>query len=808
MNPLAWPLAALIAGILAAPLLEERSVWFALPAAATLGWLRPKLLVIAVFLAGAASKSIADAPRERLGDDGYPARVVARIARAPEQTARGFTMRLDLESANGSPVSGGAMVDYFPETEDLRALFEEQRLGSGDHIEILVRLRPPSTFRNPEGFNYRRHLERRGVFWTGTLRNPRLVRVLDRGHHLPGALRNAFAARIASRVRGGPEPEALALGMVLGLDNRLEPGTEDRFERAGLIHLLVVSGFNLAVVAGAALWIGRRLSWGRYRRSFRLVFAQVVVLAYAVLVEGDAPVLRATIMASLLILGTLIDRGYRIVTALVTSVFVILLFDPASIEEAGFQMTVVAVLAIDRLAAPLIRWVREHAGRSSGALLGIDDDALDSGLPPRAVDWRVVQRLRAERSGLPSWIHAMGSRIRWSSFDVLVVTAAIQLALLPLTVELYHRISFVALPLNVAGAMTASIVTPLGLVVALLPGPFAAGPATAVGWTLRALIASVDIGLALPGAVRMVPSPPLGIWIIFGALLAALQWFAGKRQPGWATTTGAGALLAAGVVVGGDFAPPPPAYTTLTFLDVGQGDATFIELSDGRRILVDGGGLVTGPDLADRSEETSGRFRIGQDVVVPFLLSQGIRKLDVVALSHAHQDHMDGLVDVLATMRVGELWLGRNPATGEYVNLLETASRAAVPVRWLRAGDTVGNFRVLHPPADHRTGPIPSNDDSLVLLLETPTGSVLLPGDIETDLPDPPGRATVLKVPHHGSRNAAHNLTGNLPVISVGGRNPFGHPHPSRLPALRTDTLGAIRIVLTPEGPSASFPGL
>jgi competence protein ComEC len=199
---------------------------------------------------------------------------------------------------------------------------------------------------------------------------------------------------------------------------------------------------------------------------------------------------------------------------------------------------------------------------------------------------------------------------------------------------------------------------------------------------------------------------------------------------------------------------------------------------------------------------------VGRDVVVPFLLSQGLRDIDVVALSHAHQDHMDGLVDVLAAMRVGELWVGRNPATGGYVRLLETASRAGVPIRSLRAGDVAGGFRVLHPPGNHRTGPTPSNDDSLVLLLETPTGSVLLSGDIETDLPSPPERVTVLKVPHHGSRNAADNLVGNLPVISVGGRNPFGHPHPSRLPALRTDILGAIRIVLTPGAPMASFPGL
>ena len=101
-----------------------------------------------------------------------------------------------------------------------------------------------------------------------------------------------------------------------------------------------------------------------------------------------------------------------------------------------------------------------------------------------------------------------------------------------------------------------------------------------------------------------------------------------------------------------------------------------------------------------------------------------------------------------------------------------------------------------------------TNDDSLVLLLEADQTTALLTGDLESHLPEAPSRVTVLKVPHHGSRNTRLQVSADLPVISVGANNSFGHPHASKLPALRTDILGAIRIVLTPAGPQVSFPGL
>jgi competence protein ComEC len=230
----------------------------------------------------------------------------------------------------------------------------------------------------------------------------------------------------------------------------------------------------------------------------------------------------------------------------------------------------------------------------------------------------------------------------------------------------------------------------------------------------------------------------------------------------------------------------------LTFIDVGQGDSTLIEFPSRGRMLIDGGGAAAGRFLNLRDEST---FSIGEDVVSAYLFSRGIRQLDTVVLTHAHHDHMDGLFDVIENFQVGEFWLGRNPMTPRYRNLIERIQEKQIPIRWVSAGQKIGPFTILHPPAGwipRRNG---QNDDSVVLLLDTGRATALLTGDIERRIPVP-DRVDVLKVPHHGSKGVRTRIPARVRVISVGGSNPFGHPHESALPALRTDRLGAITVTL------------
>lgn len=804
LPPLFVALSALIAGILASPYLDNRFVWMTFPLALAVAFARPRFALVPVLLFGSGIRAFEETEPPYIEDDGLPVRVTAVLDNAPESRAPGYYLTVRLIRVGDAAVKGRARLTYFPpdDSEKLTELFDDLGLGSGDRIEVLVRLRRPGVYRNAGGFDYRQFLERRGIYWTGSIRNPRLIQVVSRGWHGPDRLRRWASRRIEERLSADDTIEALALGMVLGHRRRLPAAAERQFEAAGLIHLLVVSGFNLAIVAAAALWLGRRVRFGRRGRTWSLILALGVVLTYAFLVEGDAPVIRATLMATFLIVGMLLDRGYAVGNALSAAGIAILALDPMTLFDMGFQLTFAAVLAILLLGMPLIRW---GLGGWIATLRHLDIPSLDGNLPVETADWRVSKRLESELANRPLWVSAFPIRLTIFLAEAAIVTTAVQFVLLPWSIESYHRLSPVALPLNVLGAVVAGVVTPMGLLLMLVPD-FLAGPIAAiVVVSLKVLVTAVEWSLEFSGATFRVPSPPAAWWLGFAFLLVATTLAVRYRQKGRLIVVAAGTFLLLALLGTGDFSPPAPEHATLTFLDVGQGDAALVELPDGKRYMIDGGGISSG---GYRSLRNEGGFSIGEDVLTPYLLSRGIRHLDAVVLTHAHHDHMDGLFELIGNFNVGELWLGTNPVTPRYRELLEHASAHAVPIRWLMAGDSVGAFTVLNPPETRQAGRRVANDDSVVLLLETPGGTALLTGDLESDLSAAPPHVTVLKVPHHGSRNSVLRTSSDLPVISVGANNSFGHPHESKLPALRTDIVGSIRVILDPDGLEVTFPGL
>jgi competence protein ComEC len=201
-------------------------------------------------------------------------------------------------------------------------------------------------------------------------------------------------------------------------------------------------------------------------------------------------------------------------------------------------------------------------------------------------------------------------------------------------------------------------------------------------------------------------------------------------------------------------------------------------------LLVDGGGFGGGPRQAPQD------FDMGEEVVSPTLWARGIRRLDVVALSHAHSDHMGGLPAILRNFRPNELWVGNNPRVVAYSALLDEAASLDVRVRALRAGDTLTlgetQVNVLAPFNDYQPGAEPANNDSLVLHVAYGATSVMLEGDAEEPiehamLAETGLKSTLLKVGHHGSTTSTQpeflaRVAPLWAVISCGSHNRYGHP--------------------------------
>src|SRR5438105_4056292 len=262
----------LLIGILLSPCLDSKSVWAAIPVAiATLtlpsargrGW----CLYLLVALVGAVDASIAPGVPPIPEDSAV--RIVGRLTKAPEWRGLGTYLDVELQTIDARPYRGRARLTEFLDDPDQRALFDALELGSGDRLEIVVKLHRPAVYRDPGVFDYRRHLERQGIYWTGTIRNPRLITILDRGWHGPDRIKKWITARIEAPFATSTDNraiKALVLGMVLGRKYGLTADAERAFQAGGLYHLVVVSGFNLAVVAGAAFWI---VTWTPWKRRTR-----------------------------------------------------------------------------------------------------------------------------------------------------------------------------------------------------------------------------------------------------------------------------------------------------------------------------------------------------------------------------------------------------------------------------------------------------------------------------------------------------------------------------------------------------------
>jgi competence protein ComEC len=355
----------------------------------------------------------------------------------------------------------------------------------------------------------------------------------------------------------------------------------------------------------------------------------------------------------------------------------------------------------------------------------------------------------------------------------------------------------------------AALVSPL---LAMLPGAVTA-------MLLHGITGAIGRVSAIQAADMRVPGP---VWWV--ALLAVAAWafccWAVRRSRGWAWIAAALLPLVAAMVLWPERPVTSPGMLEITAIDVGQGDSLLVISPEGRTMLVDAGGPVGGPSEA--AAAASG-FDVGEEVVAPYLWSRRIRRLDVVALSHAHSDHMGGMPAVLRDFRPRELWVGIDPDSEAYRALLVEAKHLGIVVRHFHAGEDVTwsgtKVSVLAPEAGYRNAGSPVNDDSLVLRFQYGNASALLEGDAEAPSEQEmvaDGRmtpVTLLKVGHHGSKSSTipEFFAAAAPrdaVISVGKGNTFGHPKEEIIDRIaaghtrlyRTDEFGLTTFLLERNG--------
>ncbi|MBA7602405.1 ComE operon protein 3 [subsurface metagenome] len=648
----------------------------------------------------------------------------------------------------------------------------------GDMLQVTGELEEPEEPRWPGDFDYRAYLAREGIY--SIIYYPE-VEFVEGGHGTtPLQQLYDFRSRMSESMEDSlSEPQSsVAQAVVLGIRSDISPSVYEDFRNSGTAHILAISGLHMAIIAGILLSVSVSL-FGRQRPTYFLV-TLCALWAYGLLAGMSPSVMRAAIMVSLFLFATYVGRQRSVMTALAFAAAVMVAINPQILWQVSFQLSFAAVTGIVLLTPIFQGW---------------------------------------------------GARTRAPNIvvDSFSVTMAAILATLPLIAHYFGYVSLVGLPATflVLPALPAVIV--LSALVGLV-GLFAQAVAQVIGWVawlfLGYMTGVVGLFAALPYSSWEVGGMDAHlVWLYYGLFLAAL-WLgtrrrvfsdigaAAKRVGGWlgsiprrlpARLVIFPLLIIAILVWTAAIIAPSGGKLSVSILDVGQGDAILITTSSNQRILVDGG-----PSPEQVTHE------LGEEI--PFWE----RSIDLVVLTHAHDDHVTGLVEVLRRYHVGEVlepcFPDESLAYKEWLGLIEDKG---IECTCAQAGQQIdlgdgAIMEVLNPPREFLEDTDSDIDNNgVVLRLSMGEVSFLLTADLYADgeryLLDQglELRSTVLKVAHHGSATSTTStflaaVAPQVTVVSAGADNPFDHPKDEVMDRLE-ERLDENYIYLTSEDGTITF---
>lgn len=666
-----------------------------------------------------------------------------------------FTLKADTISENGvsTPVHDGKIRVRIYSQSPI------DELKYGRKVQVNAEVEIPASRRNIGGFDYRRFLAAKGISGICSA-YPSGIRILDEsdGSFLKSA---GYAMRrgILDALYGSmPHREAsVAAGMLIGYTHEMPESMEEAFRRAGLSHIMAVSGANLAFLLLPFIWLLKRV--GLNPRWASLI-SFPVMLVYVFATGMEASVMRAAIMAGIMLLGMIIWRQTDVFCSIAASAIIILLSNTFMLFDTGFILSYGATLSLVMFYRPIF-------------------DRLPARIP------RTVR-------------------------DTLAGTLAAQLGVIPVIAGTFNSFSAVSVIANLAVVPVTGMLTSLAALLSLLW--FVFRPAChLLGWLVSFLTGIVlditQLISSIPWAEISVATPGFavttGYYIMLLAFRYGLPWLKkrerGKQEDGTVKTGAAGddaskgsggkrakALAACMLAVYGAMIlldMLPSGKLEIYFADVGQGDCTIIRTPAGRSIIIDGGGSIHD----DESSYT------GEMIVVPLLYDLKITHVDVMIATHGHADHVNGLKTVMDRMQVKRLVVA-DADDREMSGLIEHARSRGITVEVADQDDIIYAedglvLKALYPLEDKSRMPSGStanaNELSLVTRLEYAGFSALFTGDIgfstenlllgREDLD-----CDLIKVPHHGSKYSSgiefiRQVSPAVAVISV-GKNRYGHP--------------------------------
>ncbi|MCU0239682.1 MAG: competence protein ComEC family protein, partial [Pyrinomonadaceae bacterium] len=599
----------------------------------------------------------------------------------------------------------------------------------------------------------------------------------------------------------------------------------ERFREGGTIHVIVISGLQITFIGGLVILILRRFTKNRW---WQFLLATAFLWSYSLAIGAEVPVTRAAIMFTILLFADVIFRTGTLLNALGASGLLLLIWKPSEIFDQSFQLTFACVIAIVAMAFPLLEKMKT---------IGAWRPTAETPIPPKCSKWlktlsetlywseanwqreqkRNIWTAQILKTNYAQKLEQKGlQKLFRYIFETLLVSAIVQIWLIPFLVVYFHRVSIVSLILNVwAGALTAigGILAIFAIAVAQISEIFALPFIKLTELLHWFIIHAGDIFIYFDvSSIRLPHYAENGqiIYLLYFIPIVYLSYLVNRWNPftlisdfkfqisNWIPITSL-IILFSLIIFHPNSSPKPDGKLHVDFLDVGQGDSALLTMPTGETLLVDGGGKINfNNTYVQREGEEPELFEpdianIGESVVSEFLWEKGYDEIDYILATHADADHIQGLSDVAKNFKINSAIFARMPMQdADFIELNNILQKKNIPIIKVAQGDvlTFGDVQieVLYPIKDDSSQAISDNNHSIVLRVILGDKKILLTGDIEketeAELIKTPGylQSDVVKLAHHGSRTSSTESFVNatkakVAVISVGKDSMFNHPH-------------------------------
>ena len=676
---------------------------------------------------------------------------------------------------------------------------QEVNLEYGDKIFITGEFQEPQGMRNEGGFNYKEYLKSLNIYGSVKAKN---IKVIEQNK---GNIFMNFTYKISDEIKEnieefmGEKYSGLLIGLLLGDSSKIDENMEENFKITSLTHILAVSGAQVSYIIVAM--------YSLLKRKIGIQKTRVVIIAslifYMTLTGFSPSIVRAGIMGIILMISGLVFRKNDIINSIAISLFFMLVYNPFLLENVGLQLSYLGTIGIIGFNKTIILILKNIQIRN------------------RKWKYKINRKLIL-----------LISKIK----EILAVTMSASLAVVPVMIYHFNLFGTYFLITNLLASIIIGPITLLGTLLVIISF-ISINIAKVLSYILKFLI---DILLfissfsKLPISKIYIPTPTITfIIIIYLSLIISLFIYKvfHERNPN-TTILRVRNLLA---LVKYKFKQNRddvikriviiniviflciifiPRDIQINFVDVGQGDSTFIITPKNKTILIDGGGSNTGS------------FDVGENTLLPYVLDKGYNKIDFMIISHFDSDHVGGLLTILEEIKVEKILIAKQEEQSEnYKRFLNIVKEKNIPVIIGKEGDKINIEKDLYLdilfPESEQIEENMINNNSLVFNMHYNNFSMLFTGDIEEiaekriiEITNKSRlKADIIKVPHHGSKTSSTRelleiVLPKIALIGVGKDNLFGHPSSETIDKLdeleiktyRTDINGEIMINVNKSG--------